>query len=82
VNLVELCAHLRDRRRMYLLDDRFATAVAFVESLHWSYLVASTAVPEIVDTDQRIDLIPSEADPQLTDRMLDLLEEFAATQAP
>src|SRR5690349_17020097 len=31
MNLRELCFHLRNRRRMYLLDDRFGTAVAFVD---------------------------------------------------
>jgi hypothetical protein len=31
MELPELCFHLRRRRRMYLLDDRFVTAVAFVE---------------------------------------------------
>ncbi|MEU3647480.1 hypothetical protein AB0E59_29130 [Lentzea sp. NPDC034063] len=31
MNLPELCFHLRHRRRMYLPDDRYGTAVAFVE---------------------------------------------------
>ncbi|MFI7438060.1 hypothetical protein [Micromonospora haikouensis] len=31
MNLTDLCFHLRNRRRMYLLDDRFSTAVAFVQ---------------------------------------------------
>lgn len=76
MNLTDLCFHLRNRRRMYLPDDRFSTAVAFVEgyntaldgiplsgfqgyvamrvlnresSLHWSCLIASTKVPEMLD---------------------------------
>ncbi|MBU2663829.1 hypothetical protein KOI35_09945 [Actinoplanes bogorensis] len=30
MDLTELCFHLRRRRRMYVPDDRYATAVAFV----------------------------------------------------
>src|SRR5688572_6951573 len=41
MNLRELCFHLRERRRMYLLDDRFSTAVAFVEG----YNTALDGVP-------------------------------------
>ncbi|MFE0514967.1 hypothetical protein [Streptomyces sp. NPDC058964] len=31
MEIQELCFHLRNRRRMYLLDDRFSTMVAFIE---------------------------------------------------
>lgn len=41
VNLPDLCFHLRRRRRMYVLDDRFSTVVAFVEG----YNVAFDGVP-------------------------------------
>lgn len=34
MELADLCFHLRHRRRMYLPDDRFATAVAFVEGFN------------------------------------------------
>ncbi|MEV6299130.1 hypothetical protein AB0M02_06970 [Actinoplanes sp. NPDC051861] len=37
MNVSELCFHLRHRRRMYLLDDRFATAVAFVEGYNAAF---------------------------------------------
>jgi hypothetical protein len=37
MNPSELCFHLRRRRRMYLLDDRFATAVAFVEGYNAAF---------------------------------------------
>lgn len=105
MNLRDLCFHLRNRRRMYLLDDRFSTAVAFVEgfnaacrgsplqgfqeyvtkqilgdhqsSLHWSYIIASTVVPTILDGEMRIDQIPSELEIGLTGRMVDLIERYA-----
>lgn len=31
MEIQELCFHLRNRRRMYLLDDRFSTVIAFIE---------------------------------------------------
>lgn len=31
MGIEELCFHLRNRRRMYLMDDRFSTMVAFIE---------------------------------------------------
>ena len=34
VNLKELCAHLQNRRRMYLHDDRYSTAVSFIEGFN------------------------------------------------
>lgn len=34
MNLQELCAHLQKRRRMYLHDDRYSTAVSFVEGFN------------------------------------------------
>lgn len=37
MNLQELCFNLGSRRRMYLLDDRFSTAVAFVEGYNAAY---------------------------------------------
>jgi hypothetical protein len=108
VNIGDLCFHLRNRRRMYLLDDRFSTAVAFVEgydaaldgaplrgfgdyvteriaghqsNISWPYLVASTAVPEIMDGGMRIDQIPAEVELELTERMLDLIEEYHGQRA-
>lgn len=104
MNLRELCFHLRNRRRMYLHDDRFCTAVAFVDgynaaldgvplagfdeyvetrtvgrssSLHWSYLVASTKVPEVLHEHIALGDIPAEADVPLTDTLVDLLEAFS-----
>ncbi|MEV6369643.1 hypothetical protein AB0L86_22430 [Micromonospora musae] len=104
MNLPDLCLNLRRRRRMYLLDDRYSTAVAFVEgynaafdgdplsgfqdyvaarilnrksSLHWSYVIASTKMPALLDSDARIDQIPAELEVELTDLLVDLLEEFA-----
>jgi hypothetical protein len=106
MNIRDLCFHLKNRRRMYLLDDRFSTAVAFVEgynaafdgvpllgfqeyvvgrilgsesSLHWSYVIASTRVPEILDGSIRIDQIPAETESELTDTMLDLMEGYQAS---
>ncbi|MFI6309891.1 hypothetical protein ACIBEK_07130 [Nocardia fusca] len=34
MNLSELCFHLKNRPRMYVMDDRFTTAVAFVEGFN------------------------------------------------
>ena len=104
MTLAELCFHLRRRRRMYLPDDRFASAVAFVEGynaasdgaalngfntyvserlvggdspVHWSYRIASTRAPDV-----RLDQLPAELDGELTDMMVDLLEEFSASGRP
>lgn len=88
---------------MYLLDDRFATAVAFVEGynaafdgvplagfghyvadrilgrsspLHWSYLIASTRVPDILAGNLALDQIPTDSEAGLTDLLVDLLEKY------
>ena len=37
MDLSELCFHLRKRRGMYLPDERFATAVAFVEGYNVAF---------------------------------------------
>ncbi|MFI5495784.1 hypothetical protein [Actinoplanes sp. NPDC051859] len=37
LNISQLCFQLRNRRRMYLMDDRFATAVAFVEGYNAAF---------------------------------------------
>ena len=37
MNLRELCFHLRNRRRMYLFDDRYGTAVGFVEGFNSAF---------------------------------------------
>ena len=98
MTLSELCFHLRKRRGMYLPDERFASAVAFVEGfnqaldgvplegfgvfvsrrltggespVHWSHLIARTAVPDV-----RLDRIPAEAEAELTETLVDLLEEY------
>ncbi|MFJ9841624.1 hypothetical protein ACIRYZ_14365 [Kitasatospora sp. NPDC101155] len=34
MELRELCFHLKNRRRMYLLDDRYSTVVAFLEGFN------------------------------------------------
>ena len=34
MDLREACFHLRNRRRMYLLDDRFVTAVSFIDGFN------------------------------------------------
>lgn len=34
MNLEELCFHLRKRRGMYLSDDRYSTAVSFIEGFN------------------------------------------------
>lgn len=34
MNVPELCFRLRNRRRMYLLDDRYVTAVAFIDGFN------------------------------------------------
>ncbi|WP_143202993.1 hypothetical protein [Streptomyces sp. CB02460] len=34
MNLKELCAHLQNRRRMYLHDDRYSTTVSFIEGFN------------------------------------------------
>ncbi|MER5878468.1 hypothetical protein ABT119_21440 [Streptomyces sp. NPDC001910] len=41
MNLKKLCFHLRNRRRMYLLDDRYSTAVSFIDGFN----VALDGVP-------------------------------------
>lgn len=46
-------------------------------SLHWSYVVASTLAPEILQGNVRIDQIPIEFDLMLTDESLRLLERFS-----
>ncbi len=46
-------------------------------SLHWSYLVASTKVPEVLDEHIALGDIPAEADVPLTDALVDLLEAFS-----
>lgn len=88
---------------MYLLDDRFATAVAFVEgynaafdgvplagfrdyvahrvigrgsAFHWSYLIASTKVPGLLEGEISLDRIPFDCDVGLTDMLVDLLERY------
>jgi hypothetical protein len=93
---------------MYLFDDRFSTAVAFIEgfnaaldgrplggfqdwvcnqvlgkssSLHWSYVVASILVPEILQGNLRIDQIQTEFDLALIDESLRLLEQFSSSSA-
>ncbi|MCR3751468.1 hypothetical protein [Lentzea californiensis] len=105
MDLRELCFHLRHRRRMYLPDDRYGTAVAFVEGynsalgavplsgfqeyvatrtgnagspVHWSYLIASTAVPDIFDEGAGIGQVPVESGISLTDTLVDLLEAYQA----
>lgn len=105
MDLRTLCFHLRNRRRMYLLDDRFSTAVAFVEGyntaldgrplsgfqeyvtthvlnresgLHWSYLIASTKLPAILEGSISIDQVPPELDIELTEGLIDLLESYQA----
>jgi hypothetical protein len=99
MELRDLCFQLRSRRRMYVLDDRFSTVVAFVcgydaaldgvplrgfqdhvakavlgqqSNLHWSYIIASTRVPDV-----RIDQIPVDREGELTNELLDLLESYA-----
>ncbi|GIE84070.1 hypothetical protein [Actinoplanes regularis] len=108
MTLTELCFHLRKRRRMYLLDDRFATAVAFVEgfntaldgaplagfqdyvadrilgrrsSLHWSYIVGSLEFPSLLEGELGIDQIPIGSGPEVTELLVDLLEDFQARGA-
>ena len=34
MELGEICFHLKNRRRMYLLDDSFVTAVSFIEGFN------------------------------------------------
>ena len=105
MNLRELCFHLRNRRRMYLFDDRYGTAVGFVEGfnsafdgvplsgfqeyvatrtghpgsgVHWSYLIASTSVPGILDAGPDLGQVPVELGVSLTDELVDLLEAYQA----
>ena len=94
---------------MYLLDDRFCTAVAFVEGFNqaqdggpldgfqewvssrilgrragisWAYIIASTRVPRILEGGLGIDSVPADADIELINLMLDLLEEFDDSRPP
>ncbi|MFJ3235728.1 hypothetical protein [Streptomyces sp. NPDC086787] len=103
MDIKELCFHLRNRRRMYLMDDRFPTMIAFVEgfcaafnesplagfqefieykllnrrsSVHWPYIIASTRVPDLMDLNVSIDCMPREAEMEVADLTLDLIEEF------
>lgn len=46
-------------------------------SLHWSSVVATTQMPEIVDGGAHIEEIPAHLEGALTDRLLDLLESYA-----
>jgi len=108
MNLRDVCFHLRNRRRMYLLDDRFSTAAAFVEgyntafdgvplsdfqeyvavrttgrrsNIHWAYLIAATAMPEILVDGLGIDQIPADLEIPLTDKLVDLLEAYGERDA-
>lgn len=103
MDLRDLCFHLRNRRRMYLLDDRYGTAVAFVcgynsalggvplsgfqqyvaartghgeSAVHWSYLIASAVVPEMLDEGAGIGRVPVEMGVRLTDMLVDFLEAY------
>ena len=88
---------------MYLADDRFATAVAFVEGynaafdgaplkdfrefvaaqvvghdspVHWSYLIASTKVPDVLTGDRALDQLPADVELELTHSLIELLERY------
>ncbi|MEV6718625.1 hypothetical protein AB0M48_42045 [Lentzea sp. NPDC051208] len=108
MDLPELCFHLRNRRRIYLFDDRYGSAVGFVEgynsafggvplsgfqdyvatwvgrsssAVHWSYLIASTSIPEFLDGTFDPNKVPAELGVLLTDKLIDLLEAFHADGA-
>lgn len=36
MDLAKACFHLRNRRMMYLMDDRYETTVAFIVGLSWA----------------------------------------------
>jgi hypothetical protein len=103
VDLAEICSHLSKRRRMYLPDERYSSAVAFMEgfnialggeplkgfqewvstrirggrsSLHWSIIVASVRVPEVLEGGMRLDQVPNDLDGLLTDDLLRMLGDF------
>ncbi|MFD8756719.1 hypothetical protein ACFV0O_37940 [Kitasatospora sp. NPDC059577] len=103
MELQELCFHLKNRRRMYVLDDRYSTVVAFLEGfnaahdgeplsgfqdwvsrrilgssspMHWSYVVASKRMPEILDANIGIDQIPASLEILLIDDLAGLIEAF------
>ncbi|MFB7878527.1 hypothetical protein ACFC06_25050 [Nocardia sp. NPDC056064] len=108
MQLGELCRYLKKARRMYILDDRYASAVSFIagfdvalggeplrrfdkflldrffegkstSSLHWGYMIAATEFPSIlVDGGPSLDRIPTQYNQILTERMIDLLLEYAA----
>ncbi|MFJ9951266.1 hypothetical protein [Kitasatospora sp. NPDC091207] len=44
--------------------------------IHWSYLVASSRVPEIIDAETHIDQIPADIEIYLIDDLLNLIEAF------
>ncbi|MET8278969.1 hypothetical protein [Micromonospora sp. NPDC005174] len=94
---------------MYLLDDRFSTAVAFVQGydtafdgtplsgfrdyvadqllnresrLHWAYVIASTKVPAILGGDIGFEQVSSEFDTELTEMLIDLLEDYQGAGRP
>ncbi len=44
--------------------------------VHWSYVIASARMPEIIDTKMRIDQIPSSIEIALVGDLLDLVDGF------
>ena len=93
MELTEACFHLRNRRLMYLLDDRYASVVAFVTGLScasdgemlagFNGWVAERLLGARTNRgwwSVVYEAIPADStsrDSQATELLLDLLEEFA-----
>jgi hypothetical protein len=103
MDLAEVCLNLSKRRRMYLPDERYSSAVSFIEgfnialdgeplkgfqkwvsvrirgghsSLHWSIIVASVRMPEVLEGKIRLDQVPAGLDGLLTNDLLQMVGEF------
>lgn len=51
-------------------------------SLHWSIIVASIRVPEVLDRGIRLDQVPADVDELLADDLLQMLGDFMTESVP